>query len=102
MAIAERRPGNAQASVFNLRNLIRKRTLSTTEVASSEFVSMSFSADDSILLTLGGAPDWTLACWSWDKAKVRAAPLPSTYTARAVAVVTPVRARVCVFSFWPP
>ena len=31
---------------------------------------MSFSADNQLLLTLGGAPDWTLVCWNWNKAKV--------------------------------
>ena len=70
IAVAEKRPDAAQACVYNLRNLFKKKALSTPEVASHEFVSMAFSNDDVLLLTLGGAPDWTLCCWSWDKGKV--------------------------------
>ena len=69
--MAERRPDGAQASVYNLRNLFKKKSLSTPEVSSKEFVSMAFSADDSVLVTLGGAPDWKLCVWSWDKGRVR-------------------------------
>jgi cilia- and flagella-associated protein 57 len=31
---------------------------------------MQFSEDNQLLLTLTGAPDWTLQCWNWSKAKV--------------------------------
>ena len=31
---------------------------------------MAFSADNQLLLTLGSAPDFTLVCWNWNKAKV--------------------------------
>ena len=31
---------------------------------------MQFSEDNQLLLTLTGAPDWTLQCWNWLKAKV--------------------------------
>jgi hypothetical protein len=71
IAVSEKRPDGAQASVYNLRNLFKKKALSTTEVASQEFVAMCFSPDDSLLLTLGGTPDWTLCTWMWDKGKVR-------------------------------
>jgi cilia- and flagella-associated protein 57 len=70
IAVSEKRPDGAQASVYNLRNLFKKKALSTPEVASQEFVAMCFSPDDSLLLTLGGAPDWTLCSWMWDKGKV--------------------------------
>ena len=31
---------------------------------------MQFSEDSQLLLTLTGAPDWTLLCWNWSKAKL--------------------------------
>ena len=42
------------------------------EVASREFVCLAFSPDSKGLLTHGGAPDWTLVYWLWEKAKVGA------------------------------
>ena len=40
------------------------------EGTSKEFVSIKFSADDQLMATLTGAPDWTLTVWNWAKAKV--------------------------------
>jgi cilia- and flagella-associated protein 57 len=31
---------------------------------------LQFNADESMLLTLSGFPDWTVLCWDWAKAKV--------------------------------
>lgn len=58
--------------VYNLRTLYKRKQLSTPEVKSTEYVSMCFSADNSLLLTQGGAPDWTLVCWAWEKSKLMA------------------------------
>lgn len=33
-------------------------------------MSVAFSPDSKLLITQGGAPDWTLCYWSWEKAKV--------------------------------
>jgi len=33
-------------------------------------VSIAFSPDSKLLITQGGAPDWTLCYWSWEKAKI--------------------------------
>ena len=41
-------------------------------MASREFVSLAFSPDSKNLLTHGGAPDWSLVYWLWEKAKVGA------------------------------
>lgn len=35
------------------------------DIKAREFVSLSFSQDSTMLLTMGGAPDWTLVCWNW-------------------------------------
>lgn len=35
-----------------------------------EYVSLSFSPDGKMLLAQGGAPDWSLLLWTWEKSKV--------------------------------
>lgn len=44
----------------------------SADVQSREFVSLAFSPDSKSLLTHGGAPDWSLVYWLWEKAKVGA------------------------------
>jgi len=77
-AVAERgeRP---QVHIFDLRTFRRKKTIAASEGSSKEFVSVAFSEDDQLLLTLSGAPDYTLSCWNWAKAKVVAATQASPY-----------------------
>ena len=68
-AVAERgdRP---LAHVFDLRTCRKKKSLCAQDVNSKEFVSMKFSEDSALLLTLTGAPDWTLLCWNWSRNKM--------------------------------
>ena len=68
VAVAERAE-RGQVNVYDLHTLKKRKVLSTPESASREYVSLCFSADNKFLLTLGGAPDWTLVCWAWEKAK---------------------------------
>lgn len=42
---------------------------------------VQFSEDDQLLLTLTGAPEFTLACWNWAKAKVIASTQVGTHGA---------------------
>ena len=35
-----------------------------------EFVCLAFSADDQLLVSISGAPDWKLTFWSWGKAQI--------------------------------
>ncbi len=37
-----------------------------------EYVSLAFSADGKMLLAQGGAPEWNLVLWVWEKSKVAA------------------------------
>ena len=59
-----------QAHLFDLRTSRRKKTLVAQDVQAKEFVSMKLSEDNQLLLTLTGAPDYTLMCWNWAKAKL--------------------------------
>lgn len=55
----------AVASVYDLRTMRKRKNLRCSDIKAKEFVSLSFNADSTILLTMGGAPDWTLVCWNW-------------------------------------
>ena len=46
----------------------KKRELRSPDGA--PFVSVAFSNDGKLVLTQGGAPQWQLTLWSWEKAKV--------------------------------
>lgn len=69
VAVAER--GEALAVfVYNIRTCRKYKKLQYDKWTTKEIVNMAFSADNQLLLTLGGAPDWSLLCWNWNKAKV--------------------------------
>ena len=69
-------------TVFDLHSLKRRRLLSATDSLSKEFVSLDFSPDSKQLMAQGGAPDWALTIWTWEKAKfvatVKTAPTPNS------------------------
>ena len=71
VAIAEK-GDKAVISIYDLNTLRKKKVLSSTEVQSTEFVSVAFSPDSKYLVSQGGRPDWTLLYWTWEKAKVMA------------------------------
>ncbi|KAJ3172248.1 Cilia- and flagella-associated protein 57 [Geranomyces variabilis] len=71
IAIAERGE-KPLCALYDLHTLRRRKTLSTMETESKDFVCIAFSADAKYILTQTGAPDWTLFYWSWEKAKVMA------------------------------
>eukprot|EP00741_Cyanophora_paradoxa_P020094 tig00021234_g19395.t1 len=71
VAIAEKSE-KGLITVFDLHTLKRRKVLSTAECGSKEYISMCFSPDSKFLLSQGGAPDWTLVLWTWEKAKVAA------------------------------
>ncbi|KAF1781800.1 WD40-repeat-containing domain [Phytophthora cactorum] len=49
--------------------LKKRKVLSSADAQARSYVSMAFSADNQLLLTQGGAPDWMLTCWNWSKGK---------------------------------
>jgi WD40 repeat protein len=68
VAVAEKAE-RGLVNMYDLKTLKKRKVLSTTEITSKQYVSVAFSQDNQLLLTMGGAPDWTLICWNWAKAK---------------------------------
>lgn len=54
--------------------------------AVQDIVSMAFSADGHLLAVQGGAPDWLLVIWVWEKAKT----VDSLKITASAATATPV------------
>ena len=71
LAVAEKAE-KAMVTVYDLAALKRRKVLLSADAGSREYVSMSFSPDGKWLVTQGGAPDWHLLLWQWEKAKVTA------------------------------
>jgi WD40 repeat protein len=71
LAVAER-ARTAIVSIFDMSSNKKKRTMTTTDCASEEYVSMAFpsGSENKFLATQGGAPDWTLVLWQWDRTRV--------------------------------
>ena len=80
-AVAEKSDKGA-ITVFDLHSLKRRRLLTATDSLSKEFVSLAFSPDSKQLMAQGGAPDWALTIWTWEKAKfvatIKTAPTPNS------------------------
>lgn len=68
----------AVVRVFDQRTLKPRKRLASADVESTGFVSVAFSSDSKLLLALGGAPDWRLVCWAWEKGKAVAVAQMST------------------------
>ncbi|XP_006813560.1 cilia- and flagella-associated protein 57-like [Saccoglossus kowalevskii] len=71
-AIAERGAEKATITIYDLHSLRKRKVLSSSEVQSTEYVSLAFSPDSKYLIAQGGKPDWTLLYWTWEKSKVMA------------------------------
>eukprot|EP00668_Euglena_longa_P029544 GGOE01036896.1.p1 GENE.GGOE01036896.1~~GGOE01036896.1.p1 ORF type:complete len:1223 (+),score=435.55 GGOE01036896.1:45-3713(+) len=57
-------------SIYDSTTRKRKKFLSMPDLGSREFVSVAFSAvDGRHLVTQGGAPEWNLVYWNWERAK---------------------------------
>lgn len=67
--MAERGLERAVITVYDVRTLKKRKTLSTPDCHSREYVSMCFSSDNKNLLSMGGSPDWCLINWLWGKSK---------------------------------
>lgn len=71
LAVAERSE-KAMITVYDLQTLKRRKVLVAADAGSKEYVSLSFSPDGKMLIAQGGAPEWNLVLWIWEKSKVQA------------------------------
>lgn len=71
-------------TVYSMRRLAMKRSLTSDKAGSREYVSMSFTWDGKHIAALGGAPDWQLQLWHINDAKVVCAIKTATLTSSAV------------------
>lgn len=70
LAVAERGDqSRAVVSVFDLFSQRKKNKSIIQDASSREYVCMCFSPDGKYLLTQGGAPDWSLVNWQWEKGR---------------------------------
>lgn len=63
------------------------QVLTSADVASREYVALAFSEDGKLLAAQGGAPDWALLLWGWDRSKLLCVARPSGPGAGPRAVV---------------
>ncbi|CAL8096630.1 unnamed protein product [Calicophoron daubneyi] len=73
VALAEKTAEKPVITIYDLQALRKKKTISSPDVHSNEFVSIAFSPDSKYLAAQGSQPDWTLVYWSWEKSKQLAA-----------------------------
>lgn len=71
LAVAERAEP-AVVIVYDTHTQRKKRMMSTPDVISTEYVSMAFAPgqENKYLITMGGAPDWQLVYWQWERPRV--------------------------------
>eukprot|EP00755_Sulcionema_specki_P024267 Sspe_Gene.80847::Locus_51307_Transcript_1_1_Confidence_1.000_Length_2222::g.80847::m.80847 len=73
LAVAE----SAEVPIITLYDTLSRRKrktlpgsgVSAPDIGSREYACMAFSSDGKILITQGGAPEWILVYWSWDRSK---------------------------------
>ncbi len=58
-----------------------------------EIASIAFSSDSKLLAAQGGAPEWNLVVWSWEKSKLLASIKTSNATGSPVNQVCPIEMR---------
>eukprot|EP00929_Paragymnodinium_shiwhaense_P023265 TRINITY_DN1460_c0_g1_i1.p1 TRINITY_DN1460_c0_g1~~TRINITY_DN1460_c0_g1_i1.p1 ORF type:complete len:1300 (+),score=429.10 TRINITY_DN1460_c0_g1_i1:78-3977(+) len=85
LAVCERVQDRATCSIFDVHTGKRRRgTLTYADCEAHEYVCAAFSAESKFLITQGGAPDWTLVLWSWDKARPHGAVKVSNQTGSVI------------------
>ena len=70
VALAERTSERPCIVVYELSSLKKKKILSCADMMGQEFVSIAFSEDSKYLLAQASSPDWILAFWTWEKARL--------------------------------
>lgn len=70
LAYAETTDPFATIVIFDLSSFRKKRTLVTNEVGSPKYTALDFSDSGKQIAGLGGAPEFNLVYWWWEKTKV--------------------------------
>jgi WD40 repeat protein len=73
-----------QIHIFDLQQQRRKKSFAPAESASKEYISIQFSDDEQLLLTLTSGPQQQLTCWNWYKARPVATAFVSMNAASAL------------------
>lgn len=68
IAVAEKGSLSAQIHIYDASSLKKCKTITLTE--SSACISVEFSLDRKYLMSQGGAPDYNLSLWLWEKLKL--------------------------------
>jgi len=70
LAVCERAE-RALCTVYEIKgtSFKKRKTLSQSEYASREFVSVAFSSHEKSMLVTISQPQWAIIVWMWDKAK---------------------------------
>ena len=79
MAVAER-SDRGIVNIYDTASRRRRKMLSYAELGSKEIVYVAFSGDSKFCLTQGGAPEWQLVLWTFDRA---AKPISTTRVSTA-------------------
>ncbi|KAF4046602.1 WD domain G-beta repeat [Phytophthora infestans] len=77
VAVAEQAE-RAVVHIHDLNTLRRRKTLTPSDGLAETFVWVAFSGDSKYCITQGGAPDWVLSLWLWEKTKLLASVKAST------------------------
>ncbi|TYZ60990.1 hypothetical protein PybrP1_005345 [[Pythium] brassicae (nom. inval.)] len=83
VAVAEKGE-KAVIHIHDLNTLRRRKTLLLGDNLSDTCVSVAFSGDHKYCVAQGGAPDWVLSLWLWEKTKLVAAAKASNQAGGAV------------------
>jgi WD40 repeat protein len=67
-----------QVQIVDTNTRKRRKVLNVTDLGSDRFVCLQFSGDGRHLATQGGAPQWNLLYWNWERSK----PLAQTQVTR--------------------
>ncbi|KAJ8609022.1 hypothetical protein CTAYLR_010681 [Chrysophaeum taylorii] len=67
MAVAERSERGV-VNIYDAATQRRRKMLQHADIGSKEIIYISFSADSKFCLTQGGAPEWQLVLWTFDRA----------------------------------
>jgi len=77
VAVAEQAE-RAVVHIHDLNTLRRRKTLTLSDALADTCVWVAFSGDSKYCVTQGGAPDWVLSLWLWEKTKLLASVKAST------------------------